>query len=127
MSLAAFDLLYAEFTEAHQERLCCEKSTRRTKAGRQRAVGAGRKHHYELRDRLLMTLFWLRACTTYEVLGILYKLNKTNIEDNLKDVLATLDTMTAFALERHGAEHPKLSSTEAVTIAFPEVRLMVDG
>jgi hypothetical protein len=80
MPLAAFDQLYAEFAEAHRERLCHVKLTRRTKAGRQRAVGAGRKHRYDLRDRLLMTLFWLRTYTTYEVLSFFYNLNKTNDE-----------------------------------------------
>ncbi len=125
VSLAEFDQLYAEFAEAHRERLCLEKLTRRTKAGRQRAVGAGRKHRYDLRDRLLMALFWLRACTTYEVLGILYKLNKTNIEDNLKDVLATLDTMPTFIFERPNVERPKLGSPEVVKIAFPELCQLV--
>jgi hypothetical protein len=126
MPLAAFDQLYAEFAEAHQERLRQEKLTRRTKTGRQRAVGAGRKHRYDLRDRLLMTLFWLRACTTYEVLGILYKLNKTNIEDNLKDVLATLDTMTTSIFDRPSADRPKFGSPEAIVAAFPGVRLLAD-
>jgi hypothetical protein len=127
MPLAAFDQLYAEFAEAHQERLHQEKLTRRTKVGRQRTVGAGRKHRYDLRDRLLMTLFWLRTYATYEVLGFFYKLDKTNIEDNLKGVLATLDTMTTFTFERPSAERPKFGSPEAIMAAFPDIRLVVDG
>lgn len=127
MTLPAFEALYAEFRVAHQQRLIATTVTRRTKSARRRAVGAGRRHRYDLRDRLLMTLFWLRVYTTYEVLGFFYDLNKTNIEDNLHDVLATLETMTTFALERPGAERPKLRSPQAVMAAFPEVSLVIDA
>jgi hypothetical protein len=74
-----------------------------------------------------MTLFWLRCYMTYEVLGFFYALNKTNIEDNLKDVLATLDTMTNFTYDRPSAERQKLNSPQAVMTAFPDVRLVIDA
>jgi hypothetical protein len=127
MTLEAFDRLYAEFAAAHGERLTNLTITRRKGMPRQRAVGAGGKHRYDLRDRLLMTLFWLRVYTTYEVLGFFYTLNKTNIEDNLKDILATLDTMTTFTYDRPGAERKKLRSVEVVMDAFPDVRLVIDA
>jgi hypothetical protein len=50
-----------------------------------------------------MTLFWLRVYTTYEVMGFFYELNKTNIEDNLKDIMATLDGMVSFSYDRPGS------------------------
>lgn len=127
MTVTEFDTLYSEFCLAHDERLSQVKLTRRTKTVRRRAVGAGRKHRYDLRDRLLMTLFWLRVYTTYEVMGFFYDLNKTNIEDNLKDVLATLEMMTTFAFERPDAERVKLRSVQAVMDAFPDVRLVIDA
>jgi len=126
MSLLVFDQLYAEFEVAHQQHLNQAKLTRRTNTRRQRAVGAGRKHQYHLRDRLLMTLFWLRVSMTYEVLGFFYQLNKTNIEDNLKEVLATLATLTGFTFERPSPDRPKLHSPEAVMTGFPEVELVID-
>ncbi len=127
LSLSAFDQLYAEFEVAHAHRLTASRVTRRTRQARQRAVGAGRQYQYALRDRLLMTLFWLRCYMTYEVLGFFYDLDKTNIEDNLKDVLATLDTMTTFTFERPRAERTKLRSPQAVMTAFPDVRLVIDA
>lgn len=127
MSLSAFDQLYAEFEVAHLQRVTAARVTRRTRQARQRAVGAGRRHQYDLRDRLLMTLFWLRCYMTYEVLGFFYDLDKTNIEDNLKDVLETLDTMTTFTFERPPAERAKLNSPQAVMTAFPDVRLVIDA
>ena len=127
MALSAFDDLYVEFELAHQHRLDQLNVTRRTKTKRQRAVGAGRKHQYDLRDRLVMTLFWLRTYMTYEVLGFFYQLNKTNIEDNLKDILVSLETMSHFTFERPATDRVKLRSPEAVMTAFPEVRLVIDA
>ena len=127
MSLTEFDQLCLEFAEAHAQRLGEATLTCRTKTPRQRAVGAGAQHRYDLRDRLLLTLFWLRVYTTYEVLGFFYDLNKTNIEDNLKGVLATLERMTSFTFEKPKAERPKLRSPQAVMDAFPAVRLVIDA
>jgi hypothetical protein len=127
MSLNAFDALYAEFEDAHQERLAAMIHTRRTRQPRQRAVGAGRRHTYDLRDRLLMSLFWLRVYTTYAVIGFLFDIDRTRAEDNIKDVLVTLDQMTHFTYERPAPEREKMRSPAAVMDAFPEVRLVIDA
>lgn len=127
MSLSDFDKLYAEFEPLHQQRIRSATATRRSGTPRQRAVGAGHPYRYDLRDRLLMTLFWLRTYTTYEVLAFFYDLNKTNIEDNLKDILATLECMATFTFERPGPERTKLRSPQAVMEAFPDVRLVIDS
>lgn len=127
MSLAEFEELYAKFERAHLARLRALQHTRRDKAQRRRVAGAGPKHKYDLRDRLLMTLFWLRAYTTYSVLGTLYHLNKTTVEENLKNVIHTLAVMTCFSLERPQAEIPKLRSVQEVIDAFPDVLLVMDA
>jgi DDE superfamily endonuclease len=126
MSLADFDKLYAEFERAHIERLSALKYTRRHNLKRRRAVGAGRKQKYALCDRLLMTLFWLRAYTTYEVLGTLSNLDKTTVENYLNDVMDTLSTMTSFSFERSRAQVPKLNSMQEVINTFPDLRLIID-
>lgn len=127
MSPTDFDCLYAQFVPSHAQRLAQTPLTKRHKRPRQRAQGAGRGHEHTLKDRLLMTLMWLRLYTTYEVLGFFFSLNKTNVEDNLKDILATLETMTTFALERPRPEQEKLRSPQAVMDAFPDVRLVIDA
>lgn len=125
MSLAEFEKLYAEFELTHKARENALQHTRRHKVKRRRAVGAGRKHKYSLRDRLLMTLFWLRAYTTYEVLGFIYALDKTAVEDNLNQVLDTLATIKTFHFEIPHGEVPKLRSVEEVLDAFPDLRLII--
>ena len=127
MSLSEFDELYAEFAIAHAERQMAQTRTKRGQQRRQRAVGAGGKHKHSLKNRLMMTLFWLRAYMTYEVLGFFYELDKTNIEDNLKGVLATLDEMTSFNYDHPKGKKPKLNSVSAVMDAFPDVRLVIDA
>ena len=127
MALAEFDKFYAEFEKAHEARVCASTKIRSGEKKRQRAVGAGRKHRYDLRDRLLMTLFWLKAYTTYELLGFFYDLNKTNIEDNLKLIIDTLASMTSFNFERPKADRKKLSSVAEIMDAFPDVRLIIDA
>ena len=127
MSLAEFEEFYAEFERAYLGRLSTLPYTQRDKVKRRRAVGAGRKHKYVLRDRLLMTLFWLRAYTTYRVLGTFYDLDKTTVEENLKNVMDTLSTMTSFHFDRPQAEVPKLRSVQEVISAFPDVLLINDS
>jgi hypothetical protein len=127
MSHAEFEKLYAEFELAHIKRWGTSPYTQRHKVPRKRTAGAGRKYKYALRDRLLMTLFWLRAYTTYEVLGSFYHLNKTTVEDNIKDVLETLATMKAFRFELPQPEVPKLRSVQEVLDAFPDLRLVLDA
>jgi Helix-turn-helix of DDE superfamily endonuclease len=125
MSLEEFEKLYIEFEHAHFEQVNTLQYTRRHKLKRRRAVGAGRKHKYALRDRLLITLFWLRAYTTYNVLGTVYELDKTTVEDYLNHVMRTLSTMTNFHFERPQADVPKLRSVQEVIRAFPDVLILL--
>ena len=127
MSLAEFEQLYAEFELVHRARETSLEYTRRDKLKRRRAVGGGRKHKYSLRDRLLMALFWLKAYTTYGVLGALYQLDKTTVQDNLNDVLETLASMATLNVECPQTEIPKLRSLQEVMNAFPELRFLSDA
>ena len=126
MSLAEFERLFAEFEMAYTERASTLRVTRRHPITRQRAIGAGRKHRYALRDRLLMTLFWLRAYTTYGVIGTLFKLDQSTAEHNIKDVLDTLTGLAGFHPEDPAADVPRLRSLDEVMDAFPDIRLLLD-
>lgn len=126
MSLEQFEELYAQFEPAYQAHESNLLLTRRDKLKRRRRIGAGPKHKYTLRDRLLMTLFWLRANTTYEVIGSFYDLDKTTVEDNIKNVLDTLTTISSFDMELPCSGIPKLRSMQDVINAFPDIRLILD-
>ena len=126
LSVTAFDELYAEFAPAHAERLM-KTLTKRHRKPRKHAAGGGRCHRHSLPDRLVLALLWLRVYPTLEVLGFFFGLDKTNAEDNLKGVLATLDTMTTFAYDRPTKDRPKMRSAQAVMDAFPDVCLVIDA
>ncbi len=76
---------------------------------------------------LLMTLVWLRIYPTYEVLGWLFDLEKSNAWENVQDVLAVLATLADFPFERPAANRPKLATPAAVFAALPEVKIVIDG
>jgi hypothetical protein len=126
LSQKDFDALFADFQKAHAARVGEASHTKRGCRPRQRKAGAGHPFDHDLRDRLLMALVWLRVYPTYELLGWLFGLDKSNAWHNVQDVLATLERMARFPLERPGAR-PQLTSKEELFDAFPEVRLVVDA
>lgn len=125
-SVAAFDALLAVFAPAHEQ---CRRTATVTRRGRprRRAVGAGAVYTHDLPTRLLMVLIWLRIYPTFEVLGFLFSLDKTNVHATVGDLLATLETLADFPFERPSAERKKLHSVAAVMDAFPDVRLVIDS
>jgi DDE superfamily endonuclease len=122
-----FASLFADFERAHQQRRAMATTTRRKGRPRQRAVGAGSKYRHDLRTRLLMTLFWARVYPSLEVMGFFFSLDKTNVHDQINDILATLDTLATFPFEHPTQERKKLHSAAAVMDAFPDVRLVIDA
>ena len=91
LTLAEFERLAGEFAAAHAR---ARATSTHTKKGtpRRRAAGAGAPPSLDLTDRLLMALVWLRIYPTYEVLGWLFDLEKSNAWENVQDTLAVLGT-----------------------------------
>ena len=118
MTPADFDALLDDFTAAQADR---RRSATRTKRGtpRVRAAGAGHPHALDDRHRLLLALSWLRLYATYEVLGLLFGLDRGNAHRNAEDVLETLAGMETSPFERPSADRRKLRSLAAVMGAFP--------
>jgi len=100
-----------------------------TKRGqpRRRAAGAGPRATLDLQNRLLMTLLWLRVYPTYEVLGWLFGLEKSNAWENVQATLAALESLADFPFERPAADRAKLGTKRAVFDAFPQVKVIIDG
>jgi hypothetical protein len=126
MSPDEFENLLTTFRAAHDRRQRRRRTTRRGQP-RQRAAGAGHPHRHDDRHRLLMALVWLRLYPTYELLGFFFGLHKRNAQLNVRDVLATLDTLDDFPFDRPGRERPKLRSVAEVMTAFPQGRVVIDS
>src|SRR3954470_10731124 len=121
-----FDRLALDFAAARDRSRAASTHTKRGQP-RQRAAGAGPSATLDLPTRLLMTLLWLRVYPTYEVLGWLFGLEKSNAWENVQDALAVLETLADFPFERPAAERARLGTKEAVFDAFPEVEVIIDG
>ena len=93
---------------------------------RQRRRGAGRKYGRALEDRLLLALVWLRVYPTYEVLGLLFDLDKSAVSRNLERMLTVLREGTAVDLSWPVAKQRKRHWAEVLR-DFPEVVAIVDA
>jgi hypothetical protein len=122
-----FDRLFVAFEAAADALRAACTHTKRGSRRRTRAAGAGRRHTLAPRTRLLLALVWLRVYPTYELLGWLFALDKSNAWHNAQDVLEVLDTMTDFPFDRPDPDRRKLQTAEAVMAAFPEVRVIIDA
>ena len=123
---ADFQALLDDFTPHYARHRAA--ATRRGRP-RRRAPGAGRRHAHDLRGRLLMALVWLKVYPTYEVLGLLFGLDKGNARRNVLDVLGALDGLGDFPFDRPDRDRARrpLGSAGAVREAFPQVRLVIDA
>jgi hypothetical protein len=126
MTREEFDRLAIDVAAARDRSRAASTHTKRGQP-RQRAAGAGPPATLDLPTRLLMTLLWLRVYPTYEVLGWLFGLEKSNAWENVQDALAVLESLADFPFERPAAGRAKLGTKEAVFDAFPEVRVIIDG
>jgi hypothetical protein len=126
LTLEKFERLAPEFAAAHARARAASSHTQRG-TPRRRAAGAGAPPTLGLTDRLLMTPVWLRIYPTYEMLGWLFGLEKSNAWENVQDTLAVLGTSADFPFERPAAERAKLATPAAVIAAYPAVKILIDG
>jgi hypothetical protein len=126
LTLEEFERLAMEFAAAHAQARATSSHTKRG-TPRRRAPGAGTPPSLGLTDRLLMALVWLRIYPTYELLGWLFALEKSNAWENVRDALTVLETLTDFPFERPAADRAKLATPAAVIAAFPQVKVLIDG
>lgn len=84
LNLEEFEALYQQVGSS------IEIYHRRRLKRREREMGGGGQYRNDARNRLLMALIWLRVYPTYDVLGFIFDLDKSNVQRNLKPLLAVL-------------------------------------
>lgn len=122
-----FDRLFREFAAAADAHRAARTHTKRGSRRLKRAAGAGHPYSLDPRTRLLMALVWLRVYPTYELLGWLFGLDKSNAWHNAQDVLGVLEGMTDFPFDRPGKDRAPLRTADAVMAEFPQVRVIIDA
>lgn len=93
---------------------------------RERGIGGGGQYRNDARNRLLMALIWLRVYPTYDVLGFIFDLDKSNVQRNLKPVLAVLRAELGAEIEWPDKTRRKKKLGEFVA-EFEEVVAIVDA
>jgi hypothetical protein len=76
---AAFDRLLADLEPRYQQ----ADARRKSRPGRKRRPGAGRKHALPLADRLLMLLMYYRTYATHALLGFLFGVDDSAVGRNI--------------------------------------------
>ena len=122
MSLDEFEALYRQVVDDIER----YEAARLERRNRQRAVGAGHQYQHDARNRLLMALIWLRVYPTYDVLGFIFALDKSNISRNLNGVLAVLREQVGDEIEWPDRARRK-QKMEQFMQEFPEVAAIVDA
>ena len=122
LNLDEFEVLYEQVGDDIER----YDETQLKERDRQRAAGAGRKYHHDARNRLLMAMIWLRIYPTYEVLGFMFDLNKSNISRNLKSVLAVLKEQLGDEIKWPEKGERKRKMDQFMQ-EFPEAAAIVDA
>jgi hypothetical protein len=122
LSIDEFEVLYQQLVDDIER----YDETRLEQRERQRAVGAGRRYEHEARDRLLMAMIWLRVYPTYEVMGFIFDLDKSNICRNLKGVLTVMREQLGDEVQWPDQTRRKQKMDQFMQ-EFPDVAAIVDA
>jgi len=124
VTVTEFDELYTKvvpvWASKEHERLSRRK--------RQRAIGGGRDYDLSLRDRLLMTLMWLKLYLNTDVLGFLFEVDGSTVSRNVRNLLPTMRALGEATLG--WATPPQRGQTKNLAharTAHPDLFAIVDA
>jgi len=80
LTVPQFDSLSKEIKKNYKT----TEQKRLSKDKRERGIGAGHKFDLQLKDRILMLLMYYRMYTTYDMLGMIFDLDKSNVMRNIR-------------------------------------------
>ncbi len=122
LTVPQFDALWV----AVAPRLADAERARLTRPGRRRAIGAGHPFALDERDRVLLTVVWLRRYPIYEVLGLLFGVSQ---ETAVRTVPRVLPILEAAGLDRMRGRDPgkyRRPDLDELLRETPEVAVIVD-
>lgn len=86
ISMSEFDALLDKVRPRYE----ALQQQRAQRPDRKRASGGGAKPRYDVAERLLMTMVWLRLYLTCEAVGILFDVDKSTVSRNTSPILLIL-------------------------------------
>ena len=122
LTVPQFDSLSKEINK--QYKITEEK--RLSKQKRKRNIGAGHKFNHSIKDRILMLLMYYRMYTTYDMLGMIFDLDKSNVMRNIRYLEPAVKSSIPIPAKKY-ADSKKLKSLEDIQQFFPELITITDG
>ena len=124
VTVTEFDRLYAKVQPIWLENEIKRLSRRK----RKRAIGGGRDYTLELKERLLMTLVWLKLYLTVSALGFFFGVSDSTISRNTRNILPVLRQLGDDTLG--WSEPPKRGQGKSIDQAlqeYPDLLAIVDA
>jgi len=117
-----FDALWAEaaprLAEAERDRL--------TRPGRQRQIGGGHPFALDERDRVLLTVVWLRRYPIYDVLGLLFGISQETAVRTVPRVLPILEAAGLTSMRGRDPGKYRRPDLAGLLRETPELAVIVD-
>jgi len=107
-------------------RLLDAERKRLTRPGRRRAIGAGHPFALSERDRVLLTVVWLRRYPIYEVLGLLFGISQETAVRTVPRVLPILEAAGLTSMRGRDPGKYRRPNVDALLRETPELAVIVD-
>jgi hypothetical protein len=122
LTVSQFDALWVEVAP----RLLDAERKRLTRPGRRRAIGAGHPFALSERDRVLLTVVWLRRYPIYEVLGLLFGISQETAVRTVPRVLPILEGVGLTSMRGRDPGKYRRPNLDALLRETPELAVIVD-
>jgi len=109
-----------------QKRYKTTEEKRLSKKKRKREIGTGRHFDHSLKDRILMLLMYYRCYTTYDMLGMIFDLNKSNVMRDIRYLEPALKKSIPIPAKKY-ADSKKIINRVQLQEFFPELIAITDG
>lgn len=121
LTVPQFDSLSKEIQKQYKT-----TEVKRLSKNRKREIGAGRKFNHSIKNRILMLLMYYRMYTTYDMLGMIFDLDKSNVMRDIKYLEHAVKQSIPIPTKKY-ADSKKLKSLDDIQQFFPELIAITDG
>lgn len=122
LTVQQFDSLSKEIKKNYKT----TEQKRLSKNKRERKIGAGHKFDLSLKDRILMLLMYYRMYTTYDMLGMIFDLDKSNVARNIRYLEPAVKQSIPIPAKKY-ADSKKLKTIQELQQFFPDLIAITDG
>jgi len=99
---------------------------KRLSKDREREIGAGHKFDLSLKDRILMFLMYYQMYTTYDMLGMIFDLDKSNVARDIRYLEPAIKQSIPIPSKKY-TDSKKISNMPQLLEFFPDLIAITDG